>query len=239
MAITRRGVRIAGRIMRLLLLILILAVSGVLGWRVCYSEKYEITKGLTLNEPLIAAYAEHGEDLILRYQEDRATITKAEKNYGYFSVIEYVFIPQANQLQVVVRYNNSTLKHLAEDYGLSEIPDRELDHYDVSVVLTTDLTPEDPSDNEDESKLSRVRLHPTGDPIRESTALYNYRRYTFDNVTLTEDTLGAFVDIYYNQDVNYEADAYGTLLIYDNESPWVDYKLSKDELKRLNAAVGR
>ncbi len=238
MAITRRATRIIGRIMRWLLILLILAVTGVLGWRVCYSEKYELTKGLSMNEQLTSAYAEHGENLVLQYQEDRATITKAENNYGYFSVVEYVFIPQANQLQVVVRYNNSTLKHLSQDYGLPKITDREADYYDVSIVLTNDLTPEDPSDNYDAAKLERHRLHPTGEPIRESTALYNYRRYTFDNVSVTDVTVGAFVDIYYNGDINYEANAYGTLLIYDQNAPWVPYKLSKDELKRLNSAVG-
>lgn len=237
MAITRRTTRIMGKLLRFLVLLLILAVTGVLGWRVCFSESYEITKGLSVNEKLTQAYAQHGENLILQYQEDRATITKSEGSYGYFSVIEYVFIPQANQLQVVVRYNNSTLKHLAEDYGLPEVPDREGDHYDVSVVLTRDLTPGDSSDNHDSSTLVKERIHPTGEPIRESTALYNYRRYTFDNVTVTDATVGAFVDIYYNGDINYDADAYGTLLIYDNTAPWIAYELSDEEIERLNDAI--
>lgn len=218
-----RAPRIIGRIFKTFGVLLVLCVTCILGWRVCASEDYEITHGLSVNEPLKDAYAEHGEDLILQYQK-QPSITKAEKNYGYFSVVECVFIPQANQVQLVVRYNNSTLEHLKADYELDEIPDREEDHYDVTLVLTEDIAPG--SNNE---KAPEHRIHATGEPIRENTRLYTYRRYTFDNVKLTDDTAGVFVDIYYNGDVNYEAEAYGTLLVYDRDSEWIAYKPSKSE----------
>ena len=41
------------------------------------------------------------------------------------------------------------------------------------------------------------------------------------------------VDIYYEGDLNYEEPAYGTLRLYDDESPWVTYKLSRTERKML------
>lgn len=230
-----RAPRIIGRIFKTLGVLLVLCVTCIMGWRVCASEKYEITKNLAINEPLKAAYAAHGDGLILKYQEDRATITKAEKNYGYFSVVDYVYIPQAKQVQVVVRYNNSTLKHLKEDYGLAEIPDRTKDQYDVTLTLTTDLTPNDPNDNTQVDKLSKTRIHATGEPIRENTKLYTYRRYTFDNVEIEPDTVGMFVDIYYLGDINYEAEAYGTLLIYDKAAPWISYELNADERKALGS----
>ncbi len=228
-----RAPRIVGSILRLLLVLLILCVSGILLWRVCASEDYELTKGITPNETLRTAYETYGSELVLQYQTDRATITKAEKNYGYFSVVEYVYIPQAKQMQVLVRYNNSTLKHLAEDYGLSQIPDRALDHYDVTLTLTTDLTPEDAADNILADRLEKSRIHATGEPLREQTRLYNYRRYTFDNVEIRPDTVGVFVDLYYNGDVNYELDAYGTLLVYDQLAPWIPYQLTSNERKLL------
>ncbi len=228
-----RAPRIVGTILRLLLLLLILCVSGILLWRVCASEDYEKTKGVSANEQLRAAYATYGDELILQHQTDHASITKAKNNYGYFSVVEYVYVPQAKQLQVLVRYNNSTLKHLAQDYGLEGIPDRELDHYDVTLTLTTDLTPADASDNLIADNLKKTRIHASGEPLRESTRLYNYRRYTFDNVEIHPDTVGVFVDLYYNGDVNYDLDAYGTLLIYDQLAPWESYSLTSEERKRL------
>ncbi|MBQ9759894.1 MAG: hypothetical protein IJW16_00940 [Clostridia bacterium] len=228
-----RAPRIIRHILKLLLVLIILVVSGLLFWRVCASEDYEITKGITVNEQVKAAYAEYGDGLILQYQKDRATITKAEKNYGYFSVVEYVYLPQIKQLQLVFRYNNSTLEHLKADYALSEIPNRETDLYDLTLTLTTDLTPEDPSDNLQQDKLQSHRIHASSEPVRETTTLYNYRRYTFDNVDIKPETVGVFLDIYYVGDVNYDLDAYGTLLLYDRSAPWVPYELSSDELKRL------
>lgn len=230
-----RAPRTIRLVFKLLLTLLIITVTAILGWRIGCSEDYSLTKGVTPNDTLKAAYATHGDNLILQYQEDRATITKAEDNYGYFSVIEYVYIPQAQQLQVNVRYNNSTLKHLKEDYGLSEAPDRALDWYDVTVAISTDLTPDDQTDNLNQDALSIERIHATGEPVRENTTLYSYRRYTFDNVILTDNTVGMFVDIYYNGDINYEKDAYGTLLIYDKTAPWYSYELSKDEREALSA----
>ena len=218
-----RAPRIIGRILKLLGVLLVLFVTCLMGWRVCASEDYEITNGLSANESLRAAYAEHGEDLILQYQK-QPSITRDENSYGYFSVVECVFIPQANQVQLVVRYNNSTLKHLKEDYGLTEIPDRTADHYDVTLTLTS---------NGDDGQLTKQRIHATGEPIRENTLLYTYRRYTFDNVMLTNDTIGVFVDLYYNQDIRYEEESYGRLLIYDQTSPWITYKPKKSEWESL------
>ena len=220
-----RAPRIIGRIFRTLLMLLIITVVSILAWRIFVSEKYTEAKGLSPNDALLSAYAEHGDDLILQYQNQSSSITRGKKNYGYFSVVDSVFIPQANQVQIVVRYNNSTLKHLKEDYHLTELPDRTQDLYDVTVVLNNTQTGE------------KVRIRPSGDPICENTRLYTYRRFTFDNVTFDASVTDVFVDIYYKEDVNYDADAYGRLVIHDHTYKWLPYELSKDEKKRLDAAL--
>lgn len=227
MARRSRIPRIIGRVLKLLLVLLILSVVTILGWRIFSSEKYAIAKGIQPNDAIADAYRTHGEELILQYQNQSPSITRGEKNAGYFSVVESVFIPQANQLQVVVRYNNSTLEHLVQDYGLSEKPDRTQDLYDVSVVIVNTQTEE------------KLRLHPTGEPIRENTQLYTYRRFTFDNVTFDEKNSNVFVDIYYKGDVNYEADAYGRIVVYDNTYKWLPYTLSKEEKERLDGAIAQ
>ena len=233
-----RAPRIIGRIFKLLALLLVVGVSCLVGWRVCASENYDLAKGLKPNEALKSAYATHGNDLILQYQT-QPSITRADKNYGYFSVVECVFIPQAKQVQLVVRYNNSTLEHLKADYGLAEVPDRTKDWYDVTLAITTDLTPENTADNILPETLQKQRIHATGEPIRENTKLYTYRRYTFDNVEIAADTIGVFVDINYLGDTNelgqidYEKEAYGTLLIYEKGVKWEPYRLSREEKKLL------
>ena len=45
--------------------------------------------------------------------------------------------------------------------------------------------------------------------------------------------LFVFADIYYEGDLNYEERPYGTLCLYDDESSWMDYKLTRTEKKIL------
>ena len=68
---------------------------------------------------------------------------------------------------------------------------------------------------------------------RDTTALYTYYRYVFDNVEITEDMLYVFADVYYTQDINYEEHAYGTLCLYDDESEWVPYKMTSADVAAL------
>ena len=117
----RRTARIIGTVIKVTAVLLIFSVCGVLIWRMCSSGDPESMSVLTPNKTLCEAYRENGEELTLRYQY-QSTITQGESNAGYFSVTQYVFIPEANQVQLVFRYNNSTIQYLARDYGLSEIP---------------------------------------------------------------------------------------------------------------------
>ena len=170
-------------ILRAVVLSLILAVAIILIWRIGSSGNPKAVKYLSPNQTLREAYALHGDDLTLQYQK-QASITRAKNNYGYFSVTQCVFIPEANQVQIVFRYNKSTLRHLAEDKGLDAVPEKSGTHFDVTLLQTTDLTPENKDDNLDPSTLSSNRYFASGEPVREETALYTYFRYTFDGVFL-------------------------------------------------------
>lgn len=231
-----RTPRIIGRILKSLFALLIIFVNGLLIWRIFFSTAMPDTiKTMLVNENTRAAYEQHGNDMICRYQ-NQSTITRAEYNYGYFSVTQCIFIPEANQVQIVVRYNNSTLTHLAGDYGLSEVPSKDLTLFDVTLVKTTDLTPENQDDNLDAAKLAKTRYYPSEGSVRDTTQFYTYYRYVFDGVTLDDLTVGVFADIYYVEDIDYEDRAYGTLCLYDYKSKWIEYKLTKADKKALSAA---
>lgn len=232
-----KGLRILGWILRTLGTLIVFGVAGVMVWRLASSGDPSGVKSLLPNEPLCAAYETYGNDLILRYQ-DQYGITRAEHNAGYFSVTRYVFIPQADQVQLVFRYNNSTLLHLKEDYGLDSVPPKSGTYFDVTLVKTTDLTPDDKNDNLDPATLSMERVFPTGEPLRVQTGFYTYFRYTFDGVTVDDLTDGVYVDIYYTEDLDYSKDAYGTLCIYAYDSEWFSLSLSSAEKKAL-AAYGK
>ena len=226
------NMRVFGRVVKWSISLLLCLICGIIVWRMCSSGDPEEVKYLKGNDALYEAYDKHGKDLVLQYQM-QDTITLAEYNRGYFSITQYVFIPEAKQVQLVFRYNNSTIKHLAEDYELGAIPDKSEDLFDVTLLTTTDLTPDNREDNASTEQLTMQRYYPTSFE-RTETSLYTYYRFVFDNIEITPDMLYVFADIYYLGDLNYEERPYGTLCLYDDESPWVSYKLSRVELKMLD-----
>ena len=225
------NMRVFWRVVKWSISLLLCIICGILLWRVFSSGDPKEVKYLMGNDALYEAYEEKGKDLVLQYQM-QDTITLAEYNRGYFSITQYVFIPDARQVQLVFRYNNSTIEHLARDYGLDAVPDKSEELFDLTLVTTKDLTPDNQEDNEDEGCLAMERYYPTT-AIRTETSLYTYYRFVFDNVEVTPDMLYVFADIYYKGDLNYEERAYGTLCLYDDASLWVDYKLSRTERKML------
>lgn len=237
MKATSRAPRIIGRIVKSLFVLLILAVNAIIVWRILFSDKLpERVDALTPNAALSAAAAQYGDGLILQYQE-QATVTKGGRSYGYFGIPEAVFIPEANQVQIVFRYNNSTLKNVARDYGLPDTPDKAAHLFDVTLVRTVDLTPTVSADNADPDFLDTVRYFPTeASVVRDTTKLYTYYRYVFEGVTVDAGTVGVFADVYYVGDVNYEKEAYGTLCLYDREMPWLPYKTDAKDRRALGLA---
>ena len=237
-----RAFRWSGRIVKFLFFCIIFGVIALLLWRVFSSDDPESMERLTVNEPLALAYEEAGDDLYLFRQEQRS-VTSGEKNYGYFSVTDAIFIPSANQIQIVVRYNNSTLRSLTEDKGLAEVPDRNEDLFDVTLSVATDLTPENEEDNfgNSEKSVAFTRVHAT-DVTSDTKNLYNYRRFVFDLGTAGVDLsalmeeellLAVYTDIYYVGDLNYDEPAYGTLCLYDYKTEIADVRLSKEDAAAL------
>lgn len=215
--------RIIGAILKLLFTLLIMSVCAIILWRILFSEKVpKEVKNLT-QTPELSALSQSSNPPIMQYQ-DLASITRGKDNYGYFSVEDVVFLPQINQVQILFRYNNSTLGHLAKDKNLPNVPEKSGTYFDVSLVKTTDLTPEDKTDNLDPATLSAQRINPTDDVRRGDTALYTYFRYVFNDVSIDDLTDGVYVDVYYLGDLDYSKPAYGTLCIYAYDEEWKTVK---------------
>lgn len=230
---TRRTLRIMGIIIKSLFSLFVFSVCALIIWRVFYSTKEpDGVKDLYVNEPLAAAYAEYGDELELGYQ-NQLSLTYTEDNAGYFGISQYVIIKQADQIQIVLRYNNQTLVHLKEDFDLAEKPEKGEELLDLTLRQIVDLTPENADDNGDLSTLSITR-HTPSKVITDTTALYTYHRIVFDGVKIDEEDVSSIVlDIYYKDAVDYEKNAYGALLIYDNEADWFDYKLTATDKEAL------
>ena len=235
--------RIIGWAVRLLIGAMIFSVVGVLLWRILSSGDPASMTVLQPNEQVYAAYQKEGEQLqILHQQHD--TIIREGPAKGYFSVTQSEFIPAADQLQITFRYNNSTLKYVAEDYGKAAPLERGKDWFDVTVTIAYDLTPDNADDNDinHPDSVRFERYQPTA-CVKDTKNLYNYERLTFDGIDICAgfdeqgvpimrpEILAVYVDIYFNEDLDYEQEPLGTLLIYlygDERSVLVDTPDKKD-----------
>lgn len=242
-----RGLRITGRVIKLIFFAVVFSVIALLLWRIFSSSDPKSVSSLTPNEKLCAVYEESGKEMYM-FRQEQKSITAAERNYGYFSVTECVFIPDANQVQIVFRYNNSTIRALAEDKGLESVPSREDELFDVSLVIATDLTPDNASDNATNApeSVQLYRAHPVQEK-RDTKNMYNYYRYVFDldeiGISLSEllregELLAAYTDIYYNEEINYDEISYGTLCLYDYKSENIRVKLDRGDRKALESFGG-
>ena len=125
MAHKKYGWRIAGFVFRGLCALLIIGIVGLLAWRIIdRSIVPSAVKTITPNDKLCEAYEKSGGKLNIFYQE-QGEYTREEKNYGYFANSGTLFIEEAKQLQFVLRYNNSTVKHTAEDYKYYIVTDKD------------------------------------------------------------------------------------------------------------------
>ena len=230
------------RIIVVLFSLLIIAVIAILLWRIVSSGDPKSMDALYADEALCEAYAEEGEELYMFRQEQRS-ITSAEKNYGYFAITEYAIIPDADRIQAIVRYNNSTLRHTAEDYGLDEVPSRDDEVYDVTLVFAIDLTPENADDNlgNDPESVQFIRCHGTV-VLSEQKNLYNFRQMVFNTdsagIDLSEllDSgllLAIYADFYYIDAVDYDAEPYGVLCLYDFKSENITVELEKKDVEAI------
>ncbi len=215
---------------RFLVVLVIGSVFAVLAWRMLTSIVPKELKQISPNDILSAAYEEKGDALLL-YTQEQNSITRGEKNYGYFTSSNVLFIPEASQVQFLMRYNDSTLEATMADYSLPETLDVDSDWYDVTLVLAYDLTPDNKEDNiaekADPESVKLVRVKPTMVSAREHKGLHSYRRFVFDGVEWSDDLLAVYADFYFVEDIRYEAEGfdvyttepYGALCLYAYTEP--------------------
>ena len=233
MAYRPSAVKIVGNIIKAFLYSIIALIVIFFIWRIWFSTNIpNDVEQLVVTDSLVEAYNKSGGELY-GFNQDQYTITRAENNYGYFSIEEYVIIPEARQVQIIFRYNNNTIEKIAEKYNLGEITDRTQELFEVTLVKTEDKTPDISTDNYDESQLIKTRYH-ASEIVEAHTLLYNYYRIVFENVDIDEDTFGLFADIYYVGAVNdYAETADGTLCLYDYQMIRDDYEFESSDIKRI------
>ena len=242
MSIVGKTFKIVGLFIKFFLGLLVLAVCGFLFWRIFSANTPDSLTAITVNDAVYQAYEESDGELYI-FKQGQGTITRADYNRGYFSVTHAVFIPDANQIQIVFRYNNSTLEHLVEDKSLDATPERSENVYDVTLFFTVDLTPDDNEDNAELSEKGTRTFRCSGEIVAtQEESVYNYRKFVFDLDECGEDLgellasntlLAVYADMYYVGDLNYDENPYGTLCLYDYKTKIKTVALSKEECEMI------
>lgn len=244
MSIVGKGFKLMGCLVKVLFGLLILAVCVFLFWRISSSKTPDTLTDISVNDAIYEAYGDSDGELYI-FRQEQGTITRGARSPGYFSITHTVFIPEANQIQVVFRYNNSTIRSLVSDYSLDAEPERSEDLFDVNLFFSVDLTPENTDDNAIITEEGTRTFRCSSELIAsEEKSLYNYRKFVFDLDECGEDLaellesgclLAVYADIYYVEDMDLEAEAYGTLCLYDYKTKTEDVTLSKSERESIEA----
>ena len=228
--------RIAGFIFKALCTIIIAAIVILLLWRMIDNNNDPKDMDTVIpNSLLVDAYEKKGDSLNTYYQE-QTRYTRGENNYGYFAITQSLIIDDIDQIQFVFRYNNSTLKYTKEDYSLDSIPSRDAEVYDVTVTVMYDLTPDDTTDNDGKTAESvrYERIFPS-QMLSAKKTLYNYRKFVFDGIEIDDSVIAVYADFYYVGDIDYDEKPYGSLLIYHYEEENISRKLTKNDVKAIEA----
>ena len=146
---------------------------------------------------------------------------------NYFFAEHLIYIPEAKQLQVCLRYNNSALDKIAEKYKLEEIPEASPDLFSFS--LSTICEEIDENGNKEEI----TRRYDCSYVYAEEKFMYNYMKLIFDGVEFDqfeEDTGWFRVDTYFvGHDIPNEDEPMAKNLVWQARLPSKEYKLSKSE----------
>ena len=209
--------KITWKILRVVGWVIFCAVLGVLFSRMCSTANDPKSMStVTPNDKLVSIYQAQGGD-VYAFTQKLDQFTREDKNYGYFAITQALMIPDAHQIQIVFRYNVSTLKALASDYPehFPEVPDGSEELFDITLIKVIDLTPDNTEDNDQEENLRYERYSPSSS-VKDSTSRHRYERLVFDNIDC-DDALDVYVSIYYKGDLDYGEDAYGTVRIYTSD----------------------
>jgi hypothetical protein len=216
---------ILGHLLRFLFALLIIGVCAMLLWRVIFSQNPpdgfdEISSNATLRAALDT------NSTLTVIEQDQVKYTEGEDNYGYFNLDYCYFFKEADQVQLVLFYNNSVLEHLAEDRALSAVPPRGEEVFSLKLTQYIDVTPADyVKASENDILTEEIVLTPTSCEI-STTSLYTFIRYTFDGVDLANtDTVVVYLDMFYGEEQAHR----GTLRLFHRESETVERELTSKE----------
>lgn len=243
---TPKAIKIIGRVIKYSFTAFMVLFFAFLLWRIFFSENEPSSvKTIVVSDNLSSAYADalaalkEGEELsgFAVYQTDDPLIGTCEdwhpeddgvNFFAQFFIPDAVFFPTASEAQFVLRYNNSALTHLAEDYSIEGSLDKNKDWFAFTLVVVY----EEAVGAGGLAVEKELRLSPSS-ALSDSTALYNYRQLTFEGIPDIESVKDMYLDIHYIEDVDYAATPYCRIRAYNGTMSLRDYELDRKDIAAL------
>lgn len=198
--------KIAGKIIKYILLSAACAVVAFLLWRIFLINSDSVLGDITPTENAKAAYASSGDEAFkTHFLPDRIS-GNAEEADGYFSAYSFVYMPETKEVQVTLRINDSTSERL----GLGG----ELPYFFLKFN----------ENGEDTGEICEYAYFED-----EHELMYSYRRMVFENVEITPET-NLIVCLSTTGD---STASISELVIHFQEQELEEYDLSKKEKKSL------
>ena len=196
-------------------------------FRLCSTQEApESVSSVVWNDTTRAAYAAAPDEFQILSQEPSTFITEN----GRFWISDVVYLPQAKQLQMTIKYNDSTLKYLKE--ALAKQASTTQDDGTVQTVSVDDITlPDEPFDYSIlDNSGNRYHVYSSTADHKQN---YNYRRLVFEDIVIPEHA-AFYIDMYYVGAIDYSAIPYGSLMAWNTSMDTEELKVEKclpDDLK--------
>jgi hypothetical protein len=247
---------VIGKILKFTFYAIIIGINGFLIFRMLSAGDPTVMETMMVNDRTAALWQKQGEEMEILTQKQYLL-----SEDGRFAQSNLRWMPDINQLQITVRYNNSTVKGLVEDFLMPETkeegeevvipepPNDDEDLFDITLVKVVNLTEEEKAE-QDKETLEQDALGDEGEsaPLRHEVRytysasmpaeklMYNYRRLIFDDIDLS-DAEALYLEFYYRDAVDYTAEPYTELLIWHAQSLTRPYELTKHDIKALNGGA--
>ncbi|MBR6708922.1 MAG: hypothetical protein IKL84_04510 [Clostridia bacterium] len=238
--------RIIGKSLKFIFYALVITVNAILLFRVFTMGDPAVMEKLLVNDRTAALWAEKGETMEVLTQRQYFL-----SEDGRFSQTNLRILPEIDQIQLTVRYNNSTLKALVEDedIALETAPDRDEDVFDMTLVkvlpmsdaekeaIEDEILNSDALGDDEEYEAPRKEVRYTvSDSLTAKKLMYNYRRLIFDDVDLS-DAEELWIEFYYRGALDYTAEPWCSILVWSAQDLNEPYELTKDDLRALEEGI--
>ena len=226
----------AGIVIRYIFYFVILLINVAIIFRVCMAENPGSIDKPTINDTLRDAYA-GSEDITVLTQ----TVYDMFTSDGCFYATGMFYFPDAEQLQVSIRYNVRTISQMIDSPSLYREPLGRFPVRDIGTYSSlTDIHEPVTVDEIKAGEFFAFRLsdnngtyYAPSDISNVSRSLYQYRKLTFDGVTVDNDSLYVFIYPLSDDGTPDYTRTLGKMKIYSVDRETYEYKLSGSEKSKL------